>query len=180
MGQGYHCRTYMLTNLPTFGAFLILGTPEDDDLDGLTSAYEQLVSKTNPLLWDTDGDGRGDGWEVLLGTDPLSYDFPDPLELPIVGSTSLRILAPDLLELVCISGDTSTWDFVTNGILTAPSTNQFQVKSGGNSIVVTQVGYKRRPLYAPLEQYDFRVENTLYLRLASTKWATSNAAVEVT
>src|SRR5207244_9736185 len=110
MGQGQHCMTYMLTNLTNSGAFLILGTPEDDDGDGLTTAYEWLVSKTNPLLWDTDGDGKSDGWEVLLGTDPLSYDFPGPLELPAVGSTSLRILAPDLLELARISSDTTVWD----------------------------------------------------------------------
>ena len=180
MGQGQHCVTYMLTNLPIAGAFFILGTPQDTDVDGLTDAYERLVSKTNPFLWDTDGDGKGDGWEVLIGTDSLSYDFPSPLELPAVGSSHLRILAPDLLEMVRVSADTNVWNFVTNGILTAPSTNQFQVKSGGTSINVTQAGFKRRPLYAPIEQYDLRIENTVYLRLASTNWATSNATVEVT
>jgi hypothetical protein len=147
-----------VTNLPASGAFLILGTPEDDD-----------------------GDGKGDGWEMLLGTDPLNYDFPSPLELPAVGSTSLKILAPDLLELVRISSDTNVWNFVTNGVLTAPSTNQFQVKSGSSSINVTQVGYKRRPLYAPFETYDLRMENTLYLRLASATWSSSsNATIEIT
>lgn len=180
MGQGQHCRAYLITNLPSSGTFLVLGIPLDSDLDGLTDAYEALVSKTNPQVWDTDGDGSGDGAEVLLGTDPLSYDFPSPLALPSVGSSYLRILAPDLLEMVRITSDTSAWNFVTNGVLTAPSSNQFQVKSGGSSVGVTEVGFKRRALHAALTQYDLRIESILYLRLASTNWAGSNATIEVT
>jgi len=74
MGQGYHCTTYLLTNLPTVATFLILGKPLDSDSDGLTDAYENLVSKTNPHNWDTDGDGMADGWEVLFGTNPRNLD----------------------------------------------------------------------------------------------------------
>ena len=40
MGQGYHGNTYTLTNLPNTACFLILGTPQDTDGDGLTDAYE--------------------------------------------------------------------------------------------------------------------------------------------
>src|SRR5207247_862052 len=54
MGQGYHCTSYMLTNLPLGAVFLILGTPQDSDTDGLTDAYEMLVSKTLPGTADTD------------------------------------------------------------------------------------------------------------------------------
>src|SRR5207247_9841802 len=36
LGQGYHCTTYMITNLPGAGTFLVLGAPQDDDADGLT------------------------------------------------------------------------------------------------------------------------------------------------
>lgn len=67
MGQGYHCTTYTLTNLPTTAAYVLLGTPRDSDFDGLTDAYENLVSKTDPNNPDTDGDGLLDGWEVLWG-----------------------------------------------------------------------------------------------------------------
>jgi len=72
MGQGYHCNIYMLTNLPNTACFLILGTPQDSDGDGLTDAYEKLVSKTDPNNADTDGDGISDSDEVLNHTDPLT------------------------------------------------------------------------------------------------------------
>lgn len=67
MGQGIHCHTYMLTNLPSSAVFLVLGTPWDLDLDGLTDAYEKLVSKSAPAKADTNGDGLLDGWKVLWG-----------------------------------------------------------------------------------------------------------------
>ena len=73
-GQGPHCNVYSLTNLPQGTVFLILGTPQDTDGDGLTDAYEKLVSKTDPNNPDTDGDGIPDGWEVLLGLNPLVND----------------------------------------------------------------------------------------------------------
>jgi hypothetical protein len=74
MGPGYHGNTYMLTNLPSTACFLILGTPLDSDGDGLTDAYEKLVSKTDPTNYSTDGTGMSDGWEILYfghtGIDP--------------------------------------------------------------------------------------------------------------
>jgi hypothetical protein len=74
MGQGFHGNVYTLTNLPNTACFLILGTPQDTDLDGLTDAYERLVSKTNPYLADTSGDGISDSDEILNGNNPLSYN----------------------------------------------------------------------------------------------------------
>jgi len=71
MGQGYQCVTYSITNLPLSSCFLILGLPTDSDQDGLTDAYERLVSKTDPFNPDSDGDGMLDGWEVLWGFNPL-------------------------------------------------------------------------------------------------------------
>ena len=93
MGQGYHGNIYTLSNLPPTACFLILGFPQDTDGDGLTDAYENLVSKTNPNVADTDGDGISDAWEVLLGLNPnvsdnaqsssrlnYTYDLADWLE----------------------------------------------------------------------------------------------------
>jgi hypothetical protein len=74
MGQGYQCVTYTITNLPLSSCFLILGLPTDADQDGLTDAYERLVSKTDPFNPDTDGDGMLDGWEILWGFNPLGDD----------------------------------------------------------------------------------------------------------
>lgn len=67
MGQGYHCNTYTITNLSSANAFLILGTPLDSDGDGLTDAYENLVSHTDPNNPDSSGDGMLDGWKAMWG-----------------------------------------------------------------------------------------------------------------
>jgi len=48
---------------------------QDTDSDGLTDAYENLVSKTDPNNPDTDGDGVSDGDEVLIyHSDPKNQD----------------------------------------------------------------------------------------------------------
>ncbi len=78
MGQGYHGNIYTLTNLPPTACFLILGTPQDTDGDGLTDAYELLVSKSDPNVYNTSGDGLSDGWDVLLGLSPLVNQFAQP------------------------------------------------------------------------------------------------------
>jgi hypothetical protein len=70
--RGPSCSTYQYTNQPTNQTFYILGTSLDTDFDGLTDAYEKLVSKTNPANPDTDGDGLLDGWEVQYGFDPVA------------------------------------------------------------------------------------------------------------
>jgi len=64
MGQGFHGNTYVLSNLPPTACFLILGGSKDSDNDGLTDAYENLVSKTDPNKASTDNSGMSDGWEI--------------------------------------------------------------------------------------------------------------------
>jgi hypothetical protein len=44
----------------------------DGDGDGLYDEDESGVYGTNPQVFDTDGDGSGDGEEIYLGTDPLT------------------------------------------------------------------------------------------------------------
>jgi hypothetical protein len=61
--RGPTCSTYQYTNQPDTNACYALGTPQDTDGDGLTDAFEQLVSKSLPTNADSDGDGMPDGWE---------------------------------------------------------------------------------------------------------------------
>ena len=77
MGQGTNSGIYTL-NINSQDAFLILGTPLDSNSNGLTDAYEMLVSKTNPLVDDQNGAGIPDGWQVLLGLNPLINQFAQP------------------------------------------------------------------------------------------------------
>jgi Concanavalin A-like lectin/glucanases superfamily len=99
LGQGYQCGIYTITNLPFSTVFLILGTSQDTDGDGLTDAYEGLVSKTSstnaytfgglPDAWvalngltgnanlaneDPDFDGLVNGQEYLYGSKPLTSE----------------------------------------------------------------------------------------------------------
>jgi Concanavalin A-like lectin/glucanases superfamily/Bacterial TSP3 repeat len=69
MGQGNSANTYTLP-ITSANAFIILGTPLDSDGDGLTDAYELLVSHTDPHNPDSNLDGILDGWDALLGLNP--------------------------------------------------------------------------------------------------------------
>jgi hypothetical protein len=42
----------------------------DSDGDGLSNWTESYLTRTNPYKFDTDGDGYGDGVEVMAGSDP--------------------------------------------------------------------------------------------------------------
>lgn len=78
MGQGQALNTYTIPNVNATDCFLILGTPQDSDGDGLTDAYELLVSHTNSNNPDTDGSGISDGWQVLLGLNPTINQVAQP------------------------------------------------------------------------------------------------------
>jgi len=61
---------FVVSGLLSTECYFILGTMLDSDTDGLTDAYENLVSHTLPMNPDTDGDGLSDGWEVFNGMNP--------------------------------------------------------------------------------------------------------------
>jgi hypothetical protein len=96
------------------------------------------------------------------------------LALPQVGSNGLHVLTPNVLELKLINtkqpdpAQVTQWNLVdSSGNFAAPSPGAFTVTANGQTIAVTSVGFKRRPIYAPFEMYDLRLENSLYLQLAS-------------
>lgn len=68
--RGQTCWPYQFSNQLPSGAFFVLGTPLDSDGDGLTDAFEKLVTKTNVSTNDTDGDGVSDYLEWLQGRNP--------------------------------------------------------------------------------------------------------------
>ncbi len=95
--------------------------------------------------------------------------------MPEIGSHGLRILSSNLLELTLITTKTpdparvSQWDFIGNDSqLNLPATDQFVVTAGTNRIAVEKIGFKRRPIFAPLKKRDLRIGNYLYLRLANS------------
>ena len=50
LGRGPTCQTYQFTNQPLAAAFYLVGTPQDTDGDGMSDAFERLVSRTDPLV----------------------------------------------------------------------------------------------------------------------------------
>jgi len=103
-------------------------------------------------------------------------DDSNPLRMPVIGDHQLRLITPTLLELTMVTTATTNepvpvqWNFVdTNGNLTTPPLSDFVVTVNSNTqpVTVQSVGYKSRVLYAPLKQWDLRIGNYLYLKLAA-------------
>src|SRR5438034_1070564 len=104
----------------------------------------------------------------------LAADLPLPdeptLELPMVGTLQLRVLAPTVLEVTLITtkapdpAQVGRWNFVsTNGDPHLPDAKQFRVTVAGQEIPVQKVGFKRHVVYAALKARDLRIGNWLYL-----------------
>ncbi|MDX1950854.1 MAG: glycoside hydrolase family 9 protein [Verrucomicrobiota bacterium] len=100
-------------------------------------------------------------------------DDSQSLAMPEVGSYSLRVLTPTMLELTLINTKSADqppaeWNFVGAGFtLSLPAIQEFTVTAGNQPVQVKSVGFKRRPLYAPLKVRDLRMANHLYLELNS-------------
>jgi hypothetical protein len=96
------------------------------------------------------------------------------LQLPKVGQNTLHILTPTILEVDLMTSKlpdpapATNWNLVNaSSQLTAPALGDFTVTANGQTIEVSTVGFKRRPLYAPMTNYDLRVADSLYLELAT-------------
>jgi hypothetical protein len=105
------------------------------------------------------------------GAAPLP-GYPD-LALPPVGAAQLTIVTPTLLEVSLVTTKApdpaalTQWaQLVTDGGIAAlPPPTSFSVTTNGAAVPVAQVGFRRRPIYAPLSHYDLRIGNYLYLEL---------------
>ncbi|MGN6386770.1 MAG: glycoside hydrolase family 9 protein [Verrucomicrobiota bacterium] len=104
----------------------------------------------------------------------VAVNARNPLALPAVGESELNIIAPTVLELNRVTTKApdpavpADWNFIgANFAAILPTPSDFQVTVDGNPVTVTEVGFKRRPLYAPLKKRDLRIGNSLYLRLAN-------------
>lgn len=102
--------------------------------------------------------------------DAISVD----LQMPKPGDHSLHILSPNLLELVRVNAKqpaparVDSWDWVNDqGVFVSPDLTRIKVIVNGQTNNVAGVGFKRRPLYAPLAGWDLRIENKLYLQLSN-------------
>lgn len=96
------------------------------------------------------------------------------LKLPNVGDSTLTILGPTLLELERINtklpdpATVDSWNLVdASNNFVAPPLSSFVVTVNGQPVSVTGVGFKRRVRSAPLAVRDLRIDNFIYLKLAS-------------
>jgi len=106
------------------------------------------------------------------------------LAQPKVGDTSLRILTPTLLEVRLVNSKAADpapvtiWNFInSSGLLQILPLTEFLVTADGLPVIVQSVGFKRRPVYAPLVTRDLRIENCIYLQLLAP--LSDNQTVEV-
>ena len=135
-----------------------------------TAAAVPSTQVANPSVVPTPSTGI-----ATAGTAPAESEMDDTnLIVPLVGDHALRVLTPTLLELRQITtkapdpAQVSSWNFVgANGVSAAPLPAQFTVTIAGHAVTVTAVGFRRRVLYAPLKTYDLRIDNALYLQIAT-------------
>lgn len=111
---------------------------------------------------------------LLANLMPRNAANENPLALPKIGDHSLLILSPTLLELTLVTtkepnpAPVTTWNFVgANFVPQIPTPSEFAVTVNGSAVAVTETGFRRRPMYAPLKARDLRIGNSLFLKLAS-------------
>jgi hypothetical protein len=119
---------------------------------------------------------------TMQAESPAAPSFQPPaLAVPATGERALHIISPTILEVTAVvAGPTKV---PPDGPIPPPPLPSlrpadFTVTVGGSKAEVTDVGFRRRVVYAPLKQRDLRVGNFLYLRLATP--AADNKTVEVT
>jgi hypothetical protein len=114
------------------------------------------------------------GWLALAGLCGTGFGEPADWDLKLPGPDDhkLNILAPNLLELVRVNtkqpdpAPVDSWDWVTGqGVFSPGDTTGVRVVANGQTNAVSGIGFRRRPVYAPLYPWDLRIGNYLYLQL---------------
>jgi hypothetical protein len=120
------------------------------------------------------------GWFEAGATIPSAAD----IQTPQIGDHALHILSPNLLELFLVntkpsdSDPVNLWDWVdSNQNFIQLNTSSIKVIINGQTNNVPTIGFKRRPLYAPLLYWDLRIGNQLYLQLNNS--IPADASVQV-
>jgi hypothetical protein len=97
------------------------------------------------------------------------------IQTPQIGDHTLRILSPNVLELFLVNtkqpdpAHVNSWDWVDGQQKFAPpDMSSLKVLVNGKTNIIAAIGFKRRPLYAPLLAWDLRIGNQLYLQLRSS------------
>ncbi len=94
------------------------------------------------------------------------------LDTQALGHHELQLIKPDLLELKLVTSrsagqGTALWDFVdAEGNAQLPEPSEWSVTVDGAEVIVVELGFRSRTLYANLHQWDLRVGASLYLQLA--------------
>jgi len=135
---------------------------DDPDGDGIAGGLDEFAQwGTDPGLWDTDGDGHGDGEEVSGGTDPLNpADYPGGPQLTLGTYLDFEDNAGGLATW---GGDTWQWGAVASG----PNIGASGVSAWGTNLSgyyeLNQVEY----LYFPPVDLTGTTNPTLAFRLWS-------------
>src|SRR5579883_1911263 len=120
--------------------------------------------------------------QLALGLMALSFAPPAKAVVPVdisiqtpqIGDHALHILSSNLLELVLINTESpnssvSPWNWVNNQqLFVAPRAGGVEVIVDGQLDPIIGMGFKRRPVYAPLLNWDLRIGNQLYLQLSNS------------
>ena len=143
-----------------------------------TSGSGTYTNASQGLFWSANSgvvQGGGDTTPPS-GTNPPPVSIVDGvnLDMPHAGDNTLHVLSPTVLELHLINtkaldpATVTNWNFVdSSGNLSLPALSKFTVTVNGQAVTVQSAGFKRRPLYAPLATYDLRIDNCIYLNLAT-------------
>jgi len=173
-------------SLPAAGGWAKLEVPANlVGLEGKSLDHMAFILDRGVASWDKAGrSGSGtndDGGNPITpptGTNMAPTDIVDytDLQLPQEDDHAVHILSPTLLELIRINSkpthtsQVDSWNFVNSSTnFVAPLKTEFVVTANGSTLTVTNVGFKRRPLYAraPDGPRDLRIANYLYLQLST-------------